>query len=353
MPEPVGQSALQPPSRLPAWPLGLPLTASLVVHALLVTFFAIVVARGPQVIHDLNPGPGLDVALSITPLAPPPPTPAQEDPPAPAEVKAPDPELPTPPTPDPKPTPLPPAAIALPDTPGPAPAPTVPTTDITPPAPPTGPTNSSATKPARPTPPAPKPAPVAFGGLTAERALSVVYVVDCSGPMVTTLPQVLAQVQRSVEGLSTDQSFSVILFGDAGREPADPPPTEASSPALVPANAKSRAALATFLKKASPRGKSNPLDGLKAGLSMQPDVIFLFSRSITRSQGSVWGKGLRATLDELDTVNPLIRSSRQTTIKTIQFIDDDPTMVMQTIARLHGGGVESGYRVMKREELAR
>ncbi len=203
-------------------------------------------------------------------------------------------------------------------------------------------------------PAAPPATTITFAGMKADRAASVVYVVDCSGPMVTILPRLLAEVRSSVERLDEDQRFGVVLFGDAGADPDAPPPIEALDGKLCQATAKETARLVDWLKKITPRGKSNPLDGLRAALAMEPEVVFLLSRSIPRSQGSVWGAGYKATLDELERLNPRgLLGKRRTIIKTIQFSEDDPTGTMQAIARLHGGTGDSAYRVMRRDELGR
>jgi hypothetical protein len=64
-------------------------------------------------------------------------------------------------------------------------------------------------------------------------------------------------------------------------------------------------------------------------------------------------------MDELDLLNPADERSgrRSVVIKTIQFLDEDPTGTMQRIGQVHGQGVSAagkggrvlpGYRVVKR-----
>lgn len=205
---------------------------------------------------------------------------------------------------------------------------------------------------------------VAFAGLTArgEQARTVVYVIDASGPMISSLSDVLAEVNRSVEALLPTQRFGVVLFRDAegtagGRGGQS---TVLFDTQLREANAHNRELLKHWLSGITATGRSNPMDGLRAALALRPQVVFLLSRSINRTGGGVWDLGPKATLDELDRLNPELAArgggkGRATIIKTIQFQEPDPTGVMQQIAQRHGGryGTSDGpaYRLLKREEL--
>lgn len=198
---------------------------------------------------------------------------------------------------------------------------------------------------------------IAFAGLTArgEQARTVVYAIDASGPMVSSLSDVFAEVDRSVSALLPTQRFSVVLFRDAG----DDQPTAVFSPELSEANPRNLELLRRWLAGVTATGRSNPMDGLRAALALKPQVVFLLSRSITRTGGGVWDVGPQAILGELDRLNPPLNAGaggtagRATLIKTIQFQEPDPTGVMQQIAERHGARSADGpaYRVLKREEL--
>lgn len=197
---------------------------------------------------------------------------------------------------------------------------------------------------------------VVFAGLSAsgEQAKSVVYVVDASGPMVSSLPEVFAELMRSVDALQPTQQFGVVLFRQTGD-------TRSSqfSPSLVDATATNRTALRVWLSGVNATGRSNPLDGLRAGLSMRPQAIFLLSRSIPRTAGNPWeaaAGGPEAIIRELEQLNPAISDgSRSTVIKTLQFLEPDPSGVMERIGRLHGGADQSTppFRIVRREDLSR
>lgn len=200
---------------------------------------------------------------------------------------------------------------------------------------------------------------VAFAGLSATPTRSVVYVVDSSGPMVTTLPQVLALLTRSVGDLRPTQRFGVVLFREVPGEPG----AEVFSPKLLDATARNRGRLKDWLVSVRARGRSNPLAGLRAALALKPQVVFLLTRSIERSQGGQWEQGEEVILAELESLNPVDPATgrRATIIKTIQFLNDDPTGIMAAIAERHGkpgargaeetAAAEAGYRVLRREEL--
>lgn len=193
-------------------------------------------------------------------------------------------------------------------------------------------------------------APVRFAGASASgEARSVVYVVDASGPMVTSMSMVLEELVRSVWGLDEGQSFSVVLFreGRAGGEDR----SEHFADELVPATLANKRALARWLSASRPEGRSNPLTGLEQGLTFGADVVFLLSRSVERSAGGVWGEGLSATMDRLEGLNPPLKDGgRPVQIQSIAFLEDDPTGLLQAIAESHGPRDGSGYRVVRAAE---
>jgi hypothetical protein len=197
---------------------------------------------------------------------------------------------------------------------------------------------------------------VAFAGLTAqgEQARTVVYVIDASGPMISSITDVFDEVNRSVGALLPTQRFGVVIFRDNGAGAK----TALFDSELRESSARNRDLLKRWLAGITATGRSNPMDGLRAALALKPQVVFLLSRSITRTGGGVWDRGPQATLEELDRLNPQVTAAdgskaRATLIKTIQFQEPDPTGVMQQIAQRHGSRTADGpaYRVLKREEL--
>jgi len=201
---------------------------------------------------------------------------------------------------------------------------------------------------------------VQFAGVRTRRASRIVYVVDGSGAMVTSLPFVLDELRRSVARLDEDQSFAVVLFRNR------PPETPGQGPSrfdvldgddggLLRATADSRALLRAWTEDLSPEGISNPLDGLTRAFAFSPDAVFLLARSIPRSGQAQWGVGVEAILRELEQLNPADPRSRSrlASIKTIQFLAEDPTGTMQAIGERHGSGSrgEAGYTLLTLEDL--
>lgn len=195
---------------------------------------------------------------------------------------------------------------------------------------------------------------VTFAGLGASNAQSVVYAIDASGSMVTSLPFVISEVERSVAALAPTQKFGVVLFRKAvGRGGSG---IEVFAPVLVRATPSARQRLRDWLMHVEPSGRSVPLSGLERALDYKPDAVFLLSRSIERSGGNVWERGIAHTLARVNDLNPERNGRRAAVIQTIQFLDDDPTGIMQEIGRVHGSRTDAagrrlaGYRVIRRGE---
>lgn len=198
-----------------------------------------------------------------------------------------------------------------------------------------------------------------FAGLAAGDARDVVYVVDGSGSMLTTLPDVLDRLRESIEGLHPAQRFQVIVFqtvidgGGATSTYSTPPARESSGRlSLLPASSDMKAAVEAWLTRSvRPRGRSNPTDALRAALDLKPDAIFLLSSRITDREGGSFDAG--ELLAWLEKANPEDRKSgrRRVLIQTVQVLDEDPKGLLQKIAQTHSG--PSGYNYISREELTR
>lgn len=208
--------------------------------------------------------------------------------------------------------------------------------------------------PPRAAPAPPLPGPVSFAGVQAERARRIVYLIDGSGPMASSLPFLRAELARSIAALDESQRFQVLVFREPppGYDAAPPTPmveryTPAGVGSLLAVNALNLSLLPAFLDSIEPLGRSTPIDGLAAALELEPDLIFLLSRSIRRS-GPSTRPDLQRELARLDALNPVERTTgrRRTVIKAVQFVEDDPSGLMQAIAARHGDG-PTAYRVVE------
>lgn len=303
------------------------IAASVVLHAgLLYALVLVKIERRERLSDSPAPESVLSLGAPVRPALPEPrPEPVSEPPPPQAEPEAPAPE----------PRPAPPTATLIeptPESPTPAPKP------------------SAAASPAAPVtrvelpPPVAPPAPVTFAGMEARPASRIVYVVDGSGSMVSTLAFVRAELAASVSRLSPTQKFGVVVFRDEGK-------AQRFSDGLVAANARNKTRLGAWLAEVQPSGGSDPLEGITVAADLKPELIFLMTRSIRRSAGNTWGEGREATLKALDQLNPAnARGERPIVMKVIQFLDKDPTGLLPELANRHGDGPGS-YRVITRDEL--
>lgn len=359
--------------------LVVPIVGSAVIHAALA---AGLIGLRPEVLRTARlTDVGADEVSTSLDLAPPAPPPAAPpavtpvEPPAPEPAPAPEPE----PEPEPAAQPEPEPAAAEPE-PAPAPAPGAETVPVSgaevvlsrparpepgpaepepaEPAPGPGPARVVSAPPAGPSAP-PAPAPIVFAGQASQAAGSVVYAIDASGPMASSLPYVIAELERSVRQLSPSQRFAVLAFRepppDAPGQPAvwSYHPLGREGAALLEATDLAKAGLSAWAGSIRPLGRSAPLAALRAALELEPDLVILLSRSIRRSGPRADSAAdVRSALRELDALNPASRTSfqRRTVIKTVQFVEDDPTGLLQSIANSHGDGPGS-YRVVTIEQM--
>lgn len=192
-----------------------------------------------------------------------------------------------------------------------------------------------------------------FTSVSGDRAHSIVYVIDASGSMTSCLPFIRQELQRSIMRLDAGQQFQVVVCRDypSGVTSSEPaiftfaPRAEMES-VLVPATDLNKSLIRSWSERVEPLGRSRVLAGLERALEMKPDLIFLLSRSVKRT--GVNTDGVQdAILHRLGEVNPQGSDGRRrTVIKALQFIEDDPTGLMQRIGREHGDGPES-YRVIR------
>lgn len=186
-------------------------------------------------------------------------------------------------------------------------------------------------------------APVEFVGLSASNARDVVYVIDASGSMIRSLPVVLEELERSLEGLTSEQRFAVVFF--QGSRAIEVPPgrlVAASAVAVAEAMQWARA-------EVIPDGGSNPIAALEVALGLRPDAVFLLSENITGSgRFEVSQEALLARLETLNPVDPQL-GRRAVRIQCVQFLDADPLDTLRRIAEIHGG--PGGWKFLDRDEL--
>jgi hypothetical protein len=195
-----------------------------------------------------------------------------------------------------------------------------------------------------------------FAGVEARRARRIVYVVDASGPMASSLAFVKSELARSIGRLAADQSFQVLFF----RETADGSSgvgfsafgASSGGTELHSATPESKKQLLSWLSTIRPGGRSNPRAALEAAINLRPEVVFVLSRRIKRTNVADAAAEVRDVMSLLDRINPQdhVTGVRPVVVKTIQFLDDDPSGMLQQIAETHGDGAGS-YRLLTLEQL--
>lgn len=240
--------------------------------------------------------------------------------------------------------------------PTPAPAPPPPVEPIEAPAPMMMPPDPAAVAPSpRVEAPPPvmmaEPPEVEFVGLGAGNARDIVYVVDGSGSMISAMPIVLRELERSLRKLESMQRFQILIFQNDGFV-SMPMPGRAGGGGearLVRARAAQVDAALAWAAATRPSGRSDPLEALEAAMKLKPDAVFLLTTEITGSRR--WSPGERASfMEQLERINPLTAGGRaRVPIKTILFLDEDASGIIPEIGRRFGG--EEGFVFRSRRDL--
>lgn len=99
------------------------------------------------------------------------------------------------------------------------------------------------------------------------------YVVDFSGSIIVVVDDLKRELKRSIGRLSPAQSFNVFIFYSTQQRFV----TESFAPDLQPARADVKRQFFEWIDEKRPVGGTDPVPAVKRALRMRPDVIFLFS----------------------------------------------------------------------------
>jgi hypothetical protein len=167
---------------------------------------------------------------------------------------------------------------------------------------------------------------------TAAEGDRFVYLVDNSPSMnigrgrgagdVSRLVRALGELKSSIERLSPDQSFYVILFNGQARRMFD---ENAKAPQPLPATPYNKRRLEKWLASVGTGDATDPRPALQLGLAMRPNAVFLLSDGVF----NVKEAALAEFIDRHNVAG--------TPIHTIAYEDERSCQTMERIAYLTGG----------------
>lgn len=190
------------------------------------------------------------------------------------------------------------------------------------------------------------PSEVSLAGSKASDARDVVYVVDASGSMVSTMPMVLAVLERSLGGLVPTQRFALLFITDGGYTAYGPGGGEVR---LLRATRDELSLAVSWMGSVRAGGLGDPLPALGAALGLSPDAVFVLSKGIEPPAGVEPTES--QILAAIDRANPVrADGTRRVAINSVQVISEDRSDVMWSLAQVHGAGAEA-FRFVSRDEL--
>jgi hypothetical protein len=101
------------------------------------------------------------------------------------------------------------------------------------------------------------------------KARSVVFVIDTTGSMITSIDDVHDEVSRAIRDLDPAQRFTIVAEGDNK--------VQRLGRALVNASDSNKAAAIDMLDNLLPHGSGDFKDGMKEALILRPDVVWIVS----------------------------------------------------------------------------
>lgn len=123
---------------------------------------------------------------------------------------------------------------------------------------------AAATRPA-----ASQPATRPVGAAPAKPSNRVVFVIQASGAMISSIVEVKGEVGKAVSGLKSDQSFGLVAFQDNR--------AIVFTKTLQPASASNRHQAWTWLNGMTATSTSDPIPALEATAKLRPDVVWFVS----------------------------------------------------------------------------
>jgi hypothetical protein len=150
-------------------------------------------------------------------------------------------------------------------------------------------------------------------------AMKVVYLCDSSGSMMNKFDTLRVELRKAVDNLKPIQGFDVLFFSEESFIALDKQ--------LVLATPENKRKAYDFLDKTSPHGSSDPIPGLKAAFSTQPQLIYMLTDGDFPNNAQV--------LEEIRKMN----AQKKVKINTIAFMErgEEYEKLLKTIADENGG----------------
>ncbi|MCX5647893.1 MAG: VWA domain-containing protein [Planctomycetota bacterium] len=109
-----------------------------------------------------------------------------------------------------------------------------------------------------------------FGVGGDEEARKIVYVVDRSGSMTSSIDYVKLELKRSIGKLGEEKEFHIIFYSSG-------PPVEMPTRRLVNATERNKAFAYEFVDGIIAQGETDPSDALRRAFAVRPEVIYLLT----------------------------------------------------------------------------
>lgn len=103
------------------------------------------------------------------------------------------------------------------------------------------------------------------------------YVVDFSGSIIVAVDDLRRELKRSIGKLGSRQLFAVFIFYSTGDQRAEHFKTEAFAPELQIATPDLKRRFFAWVDRKAPQGRTEPLQAIKRALALKPDAVFFFS----------------------------------------------------------------------------
>jgi VWA domain-containing protein len=172
--------------------------------------------------------------------------------------------------------------------------------------------------------------PTFFGlGGQARGARRIVYVVDRSGSMMSTMHGVIRELKESIGRLRRTQKFHVIFFNSG--QPLENPPRR-----LVTAVRSHKREAFEFFDGIVPMGSTDPRAAMRRAFAVEPDLIYFLTDGLFDEHAA-------SLLKQLDRWN----HNRSVRLFTIAYVDQQGATVLERLAREHNGE----YRFVSENEI--